>query len=222
MTIVIRRVAAVGAAASGLLHLVMLSQGHHLGAALLMAAMAIACLPCAGHLWRAASMRSWTVIAVINAAMLATHLGMLTGHASPTAAHSVQLSAGATPDQTTAPELQGAHAHDSWAGAATPITSSEAHAEGLHQLLLPVASGLALLEIMLALLGLALLRRRSTKEGAPRSGPPHLGVLGTPPQRHDVVPEAVSPPRSPPLSPPAQSPLSSPAQSLSASSQCSL
>ncbi|NYJ17632.1 hypothetical protein [Nesterenkonia sandarakina] len=210
MTIVIRRVAAVGAAASGLLHLVMLSQGHHLGAALLMAAMAIVCLPCAGHLWRAASMRSWTVIAVMNAAMLATHLGMLTGHASPTAAHSVQLGTGATPDQTTAPELQGAHAHDSWAGAATPIASSEAHAEGLHQLLLPVASGLALLEIMLALLGLALLRRQSTKEGAPRSGPPHLGVLSTPPQRHDVVPEAVSPPRSPPLSPPLSPPAQSP------------
>lgn len=209
MTIAIRRVAALGAAASGLQHLVMLSQGHHLGAALLMAAMAIVCLPCAGHLWRAASMRSWTMIAVMNAAMLATHLGMLAGNAAPTAAHSAQLGAGATPDQTTVPEAQAAHAHDSWAGAAAPAASSEAHAEGLHQLLLPLASGLALLEIMLALLGLALLRRRSTKEGAPRSGPPHLGVVSTPPQRHDVVAEAVSPP------------LSSPAQSLPASTQCS-
>lgn len=162
---VIRRTAAGGAALSGLLHLLMLSHGHNLGWALAMAVMAIICLPCAGHLWRVPSPRSWVTIAAMNATMLGMHLWVIAGsdqgHPEPTIQTSADevlmaghfhgpagsVAAGAAPD----------------AGAAT--ASSGASAELFHHVLLPLASGLAAMEILLAVVALIVLRRADA--GAP-------------------------------------------------------
>ncbi len=52
--------------------------------ALVMAGMALACLPCAAHLWRAPTGGVWGVVAAVDAAMLALHAQVLAGvhHAS--------------------------------------------------------------------------------------------------------------------------------------------
>lgn len=144
----IRRTAAVGAATSGILHLLMLGHGGHLGWSLLMAAMAIVCLPCAGHLWRMASVRSWALIGVMNSGMLAVHLGMLTP------ADSAQLAP--------AGGLTSAAGRVLAEGVAIPAHShgdSVISLAGLHPVLLPLATAVAALEIVLAGLGWYLLRR---------------------------------------------------------------
>lgn len=137
----VRRTAAVGAGVSGLLHLLMLGHGDHLGWSLLMAAMAIICLPCAGHLWWVASSRSWVLIGVMNASMLSVHVWLL-GTVSASAA------------QPAAPETGslGAYVSHGHGG----VTMSLA---GVHDLLLPIASVVALAEVLLAMVGLYLLRR---------------------------------------------------------------
>lgn len=174
MTILLRRTAAAGAALSGLLHLLMLTHGHHLGSALAMAGMAIICLPCAGHLWRAPSPRSWLTIAAMNAAMLGLHLWMITG-TEQRHAHPAGETLGA--DQP----LLNDHVHAPTGSLGTgPLADTEAAVLGpgssagpLHELLLPVASGLAALEILLAVTALILLRRSAAQRGraeAPRRG----------------------------------------------------
>ncbi|MCH8571477.1 hypothetical protein LSI54_08945 [Nesterenkonia sp. AY15] len=156
----IRRAAAGGAALSGLLHLLMLSHGPHLGWALAMAVMAIICLPCAGHLWRVPSPRSWITIAAMNATMLGMHLWVIagpeTGHPEPAVLTSADEALVAGHPHGPAGSVAAGVAPD--AGAAT--TSSGTPAEHFHHVLLPLASGLAAMEIVLAVAALIVLRRR--------------------------------------------------------------
>ncbi|MDZ5076396.1 hypothetical protein [Nesterenkonia sp. HG001] len=74
--VVLRRTAATCAALSGVVHLVLLGHGGLL-MSLAMAAMAVVCLPCAGHLWRGESLRAWTMVAVMSVGMLILHLGLM-------------------------------------------------------------------------------------------------------------------------------------------------
>ena len=76
------RVAAILALGSAAVHLLLLD-ATSLGA-LVMAGMALACLPCARHLWRAPTGGVWGVVAAVDAAMLALHAQMVAGvhHAS--------------------------------------------------------------------------------------------------------------------------------------------
>jgi hypothetical protein len=68
-----RRVCAVLAATSAVLHGVIL--GHAANAmAVLMAAMILACLYCARDLWLRGTLRTWCIVAVMNLAMVALHL----------------------------------------------------------------------------------------------------------------------------------------------------
>ncbi len=39
--------------------------------------MSLVCLPCAGHLWRAPSPRTWAVVAAVGGAVLLVHVGLL-------------------------------------------------------------------------------------------------------------------------------------------------
>ena len=68
---VLARAAAVLALASAGVHLLLVSSSS-LGTAV-MAAMAIACLPCAWHLWRSPSGAVWAMTALVDAGMLALH-----------------------------------------------------------------------------------------------------------------------------------------------------
>ncbi len=147
----IRRTAAVGAGVSGVLHLLMLGHGGHLGWSLLMTAMAIVCLPCAGHLWRMASVRSWTLIGVMNSGMLAVHLGMLASKDStpPVADGALTSTTALVNAEGVGGAVARAHTHG----------DSVISLAGLHPALLPLATAVAALEILLAGLGWYLLRR---------------------------------------------------------------
>ncbi|GAA1139372.1 hypothetical protein [Nesterenkonia lutea] len=134
----IRRTAAAGAGASGILHLLMLGHGDHLGWSMFMVAMAIVCLPCAGHLWRTASSRSWMLIGLMNAGMLAVHMWLL----------------GSTPPGPAEPALPNADLNPAHSHGETALGLA-----GTHELLLPLASAAAILEILLAGVGLHLLHR---------------------------------------------------------------
>jgi hypothetical protein len=70
------RAAAVLAVASAGVHLLLVTSSS-LGTAV-MAAMALACLPCAWHLWRAPTAPVWALTATVDAGMLALHAPMLT------------------------------------------------------------------------------------------------------------------------------------------------
>src|SRR4051812_12340176 len=70
------RAAAVLAVTSAGVHLLLVSSTS-LGTAV-MAAMALACLPCAWHLWRSPSGSVWALTAIVDAGMLAVHAPMLT------------------------------------------------------------------------------------------------------------------------------------------------
>ena len=82
------RVAAGLAAGSAVVHLLQVD-GAALGS-LLMAAMAMACLPCAWHLWRAPTAAVWGLTAAADAGMLLLHAPLAAGggmhemHAAPT------------------------------------------------------------------------------------------------------------------------------------------
>ncbi|OBK77441.1 hypothetical protein [Mycobacterium sp. 1164985.4] len=71
---VARRVCAVLAAGSALLHVAMLGHAQTPFAAALMASMATACLYCARDLWRDGRQRAWAIVALMNLAMIAIHL----------------------------------------------------------------------------------------------------------------------------------------------------
>ncbi|MGJ9371789.1 hypothetical protein [Nesterenkonia sp. CF4.4] len=179
MTLAIRRTAALGAAASGLLHLILLGHGHHLGSALAMAGMAIICLPCAGHLWRKAGRRSWTTIAVMNAAMLGVHLWMTAEADQHDSARGDQLS-GAAETGVADAAVQAGHAHSLVPDLGPVASNPEASAATLHHVLFPLASGMAALEILLALLGLMLLHRgRDGTIAVPDSGEGRHDPLGS-------------------------------------------
>jgi hypothetical protein len=84
------------------------SAGVHLAAvdaasltSLAMAGMALACLPCAWHLWRAPTASVWGLTVVVDLGMLAVHAPMLAvagpsadGHVHTTAAHTGPMWAG--------------------------------------------------------------------------------------------------------------------------------
>jgi hypothetical protein len=74
---VLARIAAVLAVASAVVHLLLVNSSS-LGTAV-MAAMALACLPCAWHLWRSPSSAVWAMTAGVDAGMLAVHAPMLAG-----------------------------------------------------------------------------------------------------------------------------------------------
>jgi hypothetical protein len=71
------RVAAVLTAASAAVH-VLLATATSL-AALVMALMAAACLPCAWHLWRSPTTSTWRLTALLDVTMLLLHLQLLAG-----------------------------------------------------------------------------------------------------------------------------------------------
>ena len=85
--IVLARAAAVLALASAGVHLLLVSSSS-LGTAV-MAAMALACLPCAWHLWRSPSGAVWGVTALVDAGMLALH--------APTTAGPIHHGTGSSP-----------------------------------------------------------------------------------------------------------------------------
>lgn len=143
--LLLRRTAAVAVAVSGVLHLAML--GH--GGALLgtgMAAMAVLCLSCAGHLWRADSRRAWVLLAVMGACMLAAH-GWLMSRASPVSA----------PVREPGSEAM-VHAHGGGFGLLAD----------LHEPLMAVATCIAGLEVVLAGTALLMTQRRRRSAGAPK------------------------------------------------------
>src|SRR3954447_6074357 len=72
------RVAAVAAVTSAGVHLLLVSSSS-LGTAV-MAAMALACLPCAWHLWRSPTGAVWSLTATVDAGMLALHAPMVAAH----------------------------------------------------------------------------------------------------------------------------------------------
>jgi hypothetical protein len=70
------RAAAALALASAAVHLLVLDETA-LGS-LVMAAMALACLPCAWHLWRGPTLATWGMTAALDAGMLALHAQLMT------------------------------------------------------------------------------------------------------------------------------------------------
>jgi hypothetical protein len=72
------RAAAGLAGASAVVHLLQVGAGS-LGA-LVMAAMALACLPCAWHLWRAPTPSVWGLTAAIDGGMLLLHATLVAQH----------------------------------------------------------------------------------------------------------------------------------------------
>jgi hypothetical protein len=79
------RTAAGLAVASALAHLLLLDASS-LGS-LVMAAMAVACLGCARHLWRASTPLVWRLTAGLDAAMLLVHVQLLAGDGAVHAHH---------------------------------------------------------------------------------------------------------------------------------------
>lgn len=80
MPSVARRIAAVLAAVSAALHGVMVGHAGTMALTVLIVGMAIVCLYCAWELWRSGTTRAWTLVAVMNLAMVAIHLPMSGAH----------------------------------------------------------------------------------------------------------------------------------------------
>lgn len=74
----LRRTAALLGGISGLLHLAMLAHGPLL-LGLTMALAAVVCLPCAGHLWRQGTIRTWAIVGTMNVLMVVLHAGIMAG-----------------------------------------------------------------------------------------------------------------------------------------------
>ena len=68
-----RRAFALVAVGSAVVHGLMLGRTNNAVLAVLVVAMAAACLYCARDLWKASSMRAWCVVAVMNLGMVAVH-----------------------------------------------------------------------------------------------------------------------------------------------------
>ena len=69
-----RRLCALLAVCSAGLHLLMLGQAGSIAAAAVLVVMLGVCLFCAGELWRAGSVRAWTLVALMNLGMVSLHL----------------------------------------------------------------------------------------------------------------------------------------------------
>ncbi|NDK32061.1 hypothetical protein [Nesterenkonia haasae] len=72
----LRRFAAGLGGASGLLHLLMVGHGP-LVLSLAMALAAVTCLPCAGHLWRHGTVRTWALVGLMSTLMVLLHVAMM-------------------------------------------------------------------------------------------------------------------------------------------------
>jgi hypothetical protein len=75
-----RRACAVLAASSAVLHAAMVGDVGKAAVAVLVVAMALACLYCARELWVAGSPRAWCIVAVMNLGMIAVHWSMPAHH----------------------------------------------------------------------------------------------------------------------------------------------
>ena len=75
--LVLGRSAAVLALGSAVVHLLLFDASST--GSLAMAGMALACLPCAWHLWRAPTPGVWAMTAVVDAGMALVHSQMLSG-----------------------------------------------------------------------------------------------------------------------------------------------
>ncbi|WIY01126.1 hypothetical protein QRX60_45025 [Amycolatopsis mongoliensis] len=71
----VRRTVAVAAAAGGAGHLTMATVDSR--TAWVFAVMGVLCLPCAAHLWRHDSRRSWAMVAFGAVGMVAIHFGLI-------------------------------------------------------------------------------------------------------------------------------------------------
>ncbi|MEW1956973.1 hypothetical protein [Kineococcus sp. NPDC059986] len=140
--VAVSRGAAVAGAVAAVLHVPLAVA--HAGSSLVLAAgllvMSLACLPCAGHLWRSPSPRTWTVVAAVGTAVLLVHAALLAGPAGPSAP-------GAAP---------GGHA-----GHATALALPGLHGTAVGDVGLVLVSVLTLAQVLscLVLLSLVLLRR---------------------------------------------------------------
>lgn len=75
-----RRTCAVLAAASAVLHGIMLGHVTNVVAMAVMLAMLVGCLYCARDLWRRGSVQGWVLVALMNFAMIAIHLPASAAH----------------------------------------------------------------------------------------------------------------------------------------------
>lgn len=88
MSLIGRRVCAVLAACSAVLHATMLGHATNLVTGGLLAVMAFGCLFCAYELWVAGPLRAWVIVALMNLAMVALHIPGPGHHHGPgTAVH---------------------------------------------------------------------------------------------------------------------------------------
>ena len=78
--VVARRACAVLTACSAVLHGITIAHTETAAAAVLLAAMAAACLYCARELWLDSALRTWVLVAVMNIAMIAIHTPFASGH----------------------------------------------------------------------------------------------------------------------------------------------
>ena len=83
-----RRACAALALSSAGLHAAMLGHASNVVAGVLLAAMIVACVYCARHLWLRGSLRAWCVVGLMNIAMIAVHLPAPAHH------HGVHAAAG--------------------------------------------------------------------------------------------------------------------------------
>ncbi|KAA0096752.1 hypothetical protein CIW49_19005 [Mycolicibacterium sp. P1-18] len=101
-TVAGRRVCALLAASSAVLHGAMVGDVRSAVLAVVVVGMTVACLYCAKELWTAGSPRVWCIVAVMNLAMVAVHWSMPGHHhgqtvsAAPAAAATSTLMAVAT------------------------------------------------------------------------------------------------------------------------------
>lgn len=144
---VFHRTAAVVAVASALCHLLMLGHGNILWG-LLMAAMAVVCFPCAGHLWRRPTISLWVVLGLMNAAMVAVH-AMLWRMGDGGHVHTASGEAGPH-----APGASGATHHGHEGFEISGIVSMDT--------VFVFATALAVLEVLLAAAALVVLTRRTS------------------------------------------------------------
>ncbi len=80
------RVAAVLGVGSALVHVLLLASSSP--GSLVMAVMALVCLPCAWHLWRRPTASVWGLTAALDATMAAVHLQMTSDAAAMPGMHS--------------------------------------------------------------------------------------------------------------------------------------
>jgi hypothetical protein len=79
-TVAGRRACAFLTASSAVLHGIAALHADILAAAVLMSAMGVACLFCARELWMHGALRTWTLVAMMNIAMIAVHTPFTSDH----------------------------------------------------------------------------------------------------------------------------------------------